>query len=364
MQQEKDLEVITETFAIWNGRIRSRKAMYLNDSSILSEDLAGKLLNIIYGLELENLNLTDKKRANGVDLGDKVNGLAFQISTNNSSQKISKSLEIFVKENLISTYRNGIRFLILFQPAIRNGKTNYKGIFKLFDPKNHILTDKDLLKAIRNLYTSDKSKFNKIKKILAEEFLPRNTEDLAIQAMIAYDVPMTREEKIQLIKEKNDYERSKVKYYCNPVKVLEDFEVETRHIMDLVAKIVQNLKNSRSQFYGDHDNHRCTTIMEKKSLVALSFQWTDINALTLDEGLISEKNLTLVAGIFAVKNFRSHYGLHNTYELQNLSSQKYTFYLNKTLALGWIPESGREEFVKTDELVAIWENALINKLAF
>ncbi len=59
------------------------------------EDIFCKLLNILYGTNLQNLNL--KHNYPAIDLGDNYAGICFQITSDNSAQKIKHTIELFEK---------------------------------------------------------------------------------------------------------------------------------------------------------------------------------------------------------------------------------------------------------------------------
>jgi hypothetical protein len=126
-------------------------------------------LNEIYGYNLENLNY-DHENYPGIDLGDKINKIGFQITTRKDARKIKECLEKFA-EGQSKVYINGIRFLIIRlgkKPQLKKDK--YQKIYPGFDPDRHILTAKDLLQEIRRIYDSEKEKFYRIKAVLEEEF--------------------------------------------------------------------------------------------------------------------------------------------------------------------------------------------------
>jgi tetratricopeptide (TPR) repeat protein len=163
-----ELDNVFSLIGWWLNTIETNNAVGFFNINKIAEGLALKLLNEIYGYCLENLNY-EQINYPGIDLGDKVNKIAFQITSRKDSQKIEKDLTIFAKEHK-NIYYNGIRFLILSQekkPQL--SKEKYQEIYPPFDPDKHILTAKDLIKEIRRLFDSDRDRFYNIKKILEEE---------------------------------------------------------------------------------------------------------------------------------------------------------------------------------------------------
>jgi hypothetical protein len=68
--------------------------------NIHAESFLIPVLNEIYGLQLENLNSTQRKNFPAVDLADFKNRVAFQITATSSLDKIKSTLESFKKHNL------------------------------------------------------------------------------------------------------------------------------------------------------------------------------------------------------------------------------------------------------------------------
>lgn len=82
MKQEKELNRISDLVALWLLKIRTKNALNRYDINRISQELARTLLNEIYDYKLENL---DRESPNhpSVDLGDKKNQIAFQITSRN-----------------------------------------------------------------------------------------------------------------------------------------------------------------------------------------------------------------------------------------------------------------------------------------
>jgi hypothetical protein len=172
MRGEDDLKRVIELITWWVLQVKSNNCVDFFDINRVSEDLALKLLNEIYGYQLENLNYT-KANYPGIDLGDKTNKIGFQITSRRDSRKFTESLEKFSK-GPHEIYSNGIRFFILSQekkPGL--SKKKYAKIYPGFDPVNHILTINDLIRGIQSKYDTDRVRFNKIKNILEEEIAPQ-----------------------------------------------------------------------------------------------------------------------------------------------------------------------------------------------
>jgi hypothetical protein len=158
----------------WLAKIQSNNAVSFSDINRVSEDIARNLLNEIYGYQLANLNY-EKSNYPGIDLGDKHNKIAFQITARTDTKKIKESLEKFIKGPK-DIYSKGIRFLILGFKKPRLSVKKYKGIYPGFDADQQILTVKDLIREINSIYEEDRERFYRIKDILENEFRDMEVE--------------------------------------------------------------------------------------------------------------------------------------------------------------------------------------------
>jgi len=170
MKEHDELKRVGDCLGIWLGLIRSSNAIDFYDINRVSEDVASKLLNLVYDLELDNLNRITPNYP-GIDLGDTKNGIAFQVTSRKDTEKIRENLKTF-SEKYTNTFPNGIRFLILNfdKPGLNEEK--YKKIYDGFNPKSHILNDKDLLREIQKIYhdTEKRHRFQQILDFLEETF--------------------------------------------------------------------------------------------------------------------------------------------------------------------------------------------------
>ncbi|MCP4151232.1 MAG: SMEK domain-containing protein [bacterium] len=168
MGSQEEIERISELLARWLARVRILNKMGLFHINIHAENIAVKLLNEIYDYNLENLN-KEKSNFAGIDLGDKVTKIAFQVTSRKDVKKIKDNLKTFAEGDLKNIYSNGIRFLILNQD--KPGKSNaYQKIYPAFDQEAHFLNDGDLAREVMEIQQRDEEKFLRIKHILEKEF--------------------------------------------------------------------------------------------------------------------------------------------------------------------------------------------------
>lgn len=168
MNELKDIQPVCDCLGTWLGQIRSHNAVDFFDINRVAENVAATLLNLIYNLELENLNL-EKKNFPGIDLGDKKNKIAFQVTSRKDPKKIEEDLKTFA-QNYKNIFYNEIRFLILNNEKPHLSKKKYAGIFNEFVPDRDILNDKDLIREIKKIYRQDSPRFERIREFLEKEF--------------------------------------------------------------------------------------------------------------------------------------------------------------------------------------------------
>lgn len=129
--------------------LQTRSKLGLFDLNKYSEDFIKELLNIIYGYSLVNLNVT-RSNEPGLDLGDEINKLGVQVTTDKRSAKVNHTLEKITGEQQ-ARYN---RFVILILGSKQN---SYSGINSQvasnlqFSSKDDIWDFSDLERAILNL---------------------------------------------------------------------------------------------------------------------------------------------------------------------------------------------------------------------
>ena len=140
-------------------KLKNRNSLNLQDINIMAEDFFKDLFNIIFGYNLKNINQSTQN-APSIDLYDDENKIAIQVTSDNSREKINKTIELFINNKLYQKYK--LMFIII------NDRLNYQ---KNFDTKGLFdFNQKEDIIFIINLLNIIKSKeLNKQKEIL--EFL-------------------------------------------------------------------------------------------------------------------------------------------------------------------------------------------------
>lgn len=126
--------------------------LHFFDLNIAAEDFYQKLLNQVYGFNLENLNHTQLNAAS-IDLADPAMRLAVQVTTQRSASKIKSTLDKFAKHGLGSSYNN-LKVVIIGK---RTGaySTVPIPIGVSFDVKADVIDNVSLIKDIEKKSTQD-----------------------------------------------------------------------------------------------------------------------------------------------------------------------------------------------------------------
>ncbi|MEF9672026.1 SMEK domain-containing protein [Pseudomonas sp. PCH446] len=141
---------IIDEFSALGEQAKLRNRLGLTDISVYSENFFRDILNIIGDYELSN---TNDKSANepGIDLGDEINKIAFQLTTTNSSEKVKHTLQQITDDHL-TKYDRYVVLIIgdkqntydAVHTALKKPKTNKINSKLKFDPENDIMDLTDL----------------------------------------------------------------------------------------------------------------------------------------------------------------------------------------------------------------------------
>ena len=152
LKREDHIKRISYALAVLRAHIEQMGYVHLFDSHIIAEDFMARLLNIVFGYQLKNLNYMHKNQP-GIDLGDSTNGIAFQVQAERDKREIQRKINVFVGKQLYTQYPK-LYFFILTKKRKHRSLFDTGGCF-LFDSKEHILDFNDLLEEINTL-SSDK----------------------------------------------------------------------------------------------------------------------------------------------------------------------------------------------------------------
>lgn len=140
-------QIIDELTAV-SHQVKSRSGLQIFDLNRYLEDFFKDILNIVYGYKLINLN---EERSNnpGLDLGDEVAKVAFQITSTKTSEKINKTLEKAVGQ--IAKYPTIYVFVLQDKQGSYSGLNSTLALPFGFTAEENILDTGDVLKKILSL---------------------------------------------------------------------------------------------------------------------------------------------------------------------------------------------------------------------
>ncbi len=162
---EGNIKKVSYWFSILAYYTKINNLQHLTDINTLSEDFFCKLLNVIFNIKLVNLNLTIKKNYPALDLGDKSKKLCFQVTSDDTSNKIKDTISIFEKNERYKIFTS-LKFLLTVIKKRKhsfNCKTN--GLYS-FCLEDDLLDLNDLVTIIRS---KDEKVFSQIINILSIE---------------------------------------------------------------------------------------------------------------------------------------------------------------------------------------------------
>ena len=96
MNKKKTIDRIAELIARFRAEVETLNSQSLYDINIHAENVIIPILNFVYGLNLKNANL-EEKNYSAVDLIDKENRVAIQVTSTANSEKIKHTLEHYKK---------------------------------------------------------------------------------------------------------------------------------------------------------------------------------------------------------------------------------------------------------------------------
>src|SRR5258706_10800581 len=161
---------IADLMTIFTTQIRAAAAMRRTDINHVSETILVPLFAEIYGYKnLKNLNFTENDNYPGIDLGDEVAKVAFQITSTTKSDKIKSTLRSFVEHELYKKYDRLIVYILTEKQSTYSGR-GYEKIIQgrfLFNKDTDIWDYRDVLKSVVP-FQIDKAK--KVQHILEANF--------------------------------------------------------------------------------------------------------------------------------------------------------------------------------------------------
>ncbi len=171
IRKEVYFKEIASSLAILTKEIELHNCVCFYDINHIAEDFYAKLLNLIYGYNLCNMN-SFEKNAPAIDLSDKNNKLSIQVTSDNTSEKIKNTISKFIKHEQYHDYDRLIILILTKKKAYRS-EFDTKNCFH-FDKDRDIIDYTDLIKEIN---ASDIESVKEISKFLYREFTAKNIQE-------------------------------------------------------------------------------------------------------------------------------------------------------------------------------------------
>jgi len=160
---------LEELLTAWVMEIELHAKTGSTDKNKYSEYIAAKVLNTAFSYNLCIL----EKNYPAVDLGDKTNGIAFQITSRTDIDKIKGNLQTFADKNIALEYPNGIRFLLLVNEKPKWQKktiAEFNCIAKGFDAKRDVYILPQIIVELKRIYGDNPKLFKELMDMLEWEF--------------------------------------------------------------------------------------------------------------------------------------------------------------------------------------------------
>lgn len=153
LTRERYLDTITERLSVLVSYVSLKNSLQRFDINHAAEDFYAEFLNLIYGYELENANNVTPD-ITAIDLVDKTNRLAIQVTSNTSSDKVKDTLRSCQKKEY---YKSIDRLIILIITNKKDHKRAYANLPDAgipFDPNTDIWDCSDIIHDISSLKKS------------------------------------------------------------------------------------------------------------------------------------------------------------------------------------------------------------------
>ncbi len=154
---------IIEKLGQLQSMVTLANSQHLFDIDHTLEDFCTGLLNIIFGWELKNINY-EKMNTPAIDLGDEVESVAVQITSDKTGEKVKETIAKFLEKNLDKKYSRLMLVLLVQKQNSYSFSYDTKNRIS-FSIKNDILDFSDLLTSIKK-----NNKLREIYEYIQKEF--------------------------------------------------------------------------------------------------------------------------------------------------------------------------------------------------
>lgn len=141
MRKKEEIEKIAELFARFRAEVENLNSLNLYDINIHAENVIIPILNIVYGLNLVNIN-NEVKNSSAIDLVDTDNRIAIQVTSTATGEKIKHTIREYSSTVPISiNLFNGSSLLSKgLKDMILSSKVNQSLLYGIFNNSNALLS--------------------------------------------------------------------------------------------------------------------------------------------------------------------------------------------------------------------------------
>lgn len=189
MELKRLTGIITSRLSYLSSEIRLNGSINLLDSNVLSEDVFKTILNIAYGLNLQNANFTEQN-IKAIDLVDEAAKVFVQVSSDNSKAKVQKSLD---KIELPKYNGFTFKFVCISKEVSHLKKASFNVPAEIiFDAETDCYDDKRIL---RDVLGKDIDTISRLSSYLEKSILPASAEERR-PSVITYVINCLSEERL------------------------------------------------------------------------------------------------------------------------------------------------------------------------
>lgn len=96
MRKKEKIDKIAELFARFRAEVQNLNSLNLYDINIHAENVIIPILNLVYGVNLININ-NKEKNSSAIDLIDIENRIAVQVTSTATGEKVKHTIDEFIK---------------------------------------------------------------------------------------------------------------------------------------------------------------------------------------------------------------------------------------------------------------------------
>ena len=169
MNKKRALDRIIELYSLFRFEVEYFNSASLFDINIYAESVLIPLLNHAYGLNLKDANF-DEKNFSAVDLIDKENRVAIQVTSTANGEKIKHTLETYLKDKRYKDFDSVYVYILKTKQSKYSDETFKKiieGKFE-FESTKHIIDSTNIINEVKSWLSVNK--IHEFREILEEQF--------------------------------------------------------------------------------------------------------------------------------------------------------------------------------------------------